>query len=88
MATRIKQPTLIEAAGSKPKQKFDEYTVVLSGTLRVECENETLDVGPGQSFIAHRGDWVRYSTPLEGGAEYLAVCLPAFSPSTVHRDEP
>ena len=71
--------------------EFDEYTVVLKGTLRVESKDASgavlcLDVAAGQAVIAHSGEWVRYSTPDEGGAEYIAVCLPAFSMDTVHRD--
>ena len=67
--------------------EFDEFTVVLRGTLRVEHRGGALDVRAGQAIIAHRGEWIRYSTPQEEGAEYIAVCLPAFSPQTVHRDE-
>jgi ethanolamine utilization protein EutQ len=66
---------------------FDEFTVVLKGTLRVEHKSGSFDVAAGQAVIAHAGDWIRYSTPHEGGAEYIAVCLPAFSMDTVHRDE-
>ncbi len=66
---------------------FDEFTIVLKGKLRVEHKGGTLDVAAGQAVIAHAGEWVRYSTPEEGGAEYIAVCLPAFSMETVHRDE-
>jgi mannose-6-phosphate isomerase-like protein (cupin superfamily) len=66
---------------------FEEYTVVLKGILRIEYIGGHLDVQPGQAVIAHAGEWVRYSTPTDEGAEYLAVCLPAFSPMTVHRDE-
>jgi mannose-6-phosphate isomerase-like protein (cupin superfamily) len=66
--------------------RFDEYTLVLRGTLRVETRSGTLDVRAGQAVIAPRGEWVRYSTPEEGGAEYVAVCVPAFSPDIVHRD--
>jgi mannose-6-phosphate isomerase-like protein (cupin superfamily) len=66
---------------------FDEFTVVLRGTLRVEYRGGSMDVHAGQAVIAHRGEWVRYSTPNEEGAEYIAVCLPAFSMATVHRDE-
>jgi mannose-6-phosphate isomerase-like protein (cupin superfamily) len=66
---------------------FDEYTVVLKGTLRVESRDGTLDVAAGQAVLAKAGEWVRYSTPGPDGAEYVAVCLPAFSPATVHRDE-
>ena len=64
---------------------FDEYTLVLAGTLRVETKDGVLEVRAGQAVIAPRGEWVRYSTP--DGAEYVAVCAPAFSPDTVHRDE-
>lgn len=66
---------------------FDEYTVVLRGVLRVEHKDGAIDVAAGQAVITHRGEWVRYSTPGEEGAEYIAVCLPAFSPATVHRDD-
>jgi mannose-6-phosphate isomerase-like protein (cupin superfamily) len=66
---------------------FDEYTVVLRGMLRVESREGTLDVHAGQAVLVRRGEWVRYSTPGEDGAEYIAVCLPAFSPQTVHRDD-
>jgi ethanolamine utilization protein EutQ len=64
--------------------EFDEYTVVLKGALRVTHKSGSLDVRPGQAVIAHRGEWVQYSTPE--GAEYIAVCIPGFSPNTVHRD--
>jgi len=116
----IAQPTVIEAAGTKPKlieeyvgrvntqtagvsvarmrspegwvepgqrPEFEEITVVLEGLLRVEYEGGSLDVRAGQSVITQPGEWVRYSTPEPGGAGYVAVCLPAFSPDTVHRDE-
>ena len=119
MAVRIDGPTIIEAAGNKPKRieeyfgrvnsrhrelsvarmvspqgwvepgqtpEFDEYTVVLRGTLRVESGQGALEIGAGQAVLAPAGEWVRYSSPHDGGAEYLAVCLPAFSPETVHRD--
>jgi quercetin dioxygenase-like cupin family protein len=66
---------------------FDEFTVVLRGALHVETRAGTLRVAAGQAVIAERGQWVRYSTPEPDGAEYIAVCLPAFSPQTVHRDE-
>ena len=66
--------------------EFDEYTLVFKGTLKVETRNETLLVQEGQAIIAPQGEWVRYSTPNEGGAEYIAVCLPAFSIDSVHRD--
>jgi ethanolamine utilization protein EutQ len=70
---------------------FDEFTIVLKGTIRVEFRRDnqesSLDVHGGQAVIAHAGEWVRYSTPEAGGAEYIAVCLPAFSMETVHRDD-
>lgn len=66
--------------------EFDEFTIVLKGMLRVEHKTGTLDVRAGQAVIAHAGEWIRYSTPEESGAEYIAVCLPAFSMETVHRD--
>lgn len=120
MPKLISSPTIIEAAGNKPKQiqefigrvnsgnenisvahmqsphgwvepgqtpEFEEITIVLSGMLKVEHENGTEEVRPGQAIVAYPGEWVRYSTPETGGAEYIAVCLPAFSPDTVHRDE-
>jgi len=120
MPTLIESPTIIEAAGNKPKRieefigrvnsstegvsiarmkspggwvepgqtpEFDEYTLVLSGMLRVESNGGRVDVRAGQAVIAHAGDWVRYSSPEAEGAEYVAVCMPAFSPDTVHRDE-
>jgi mannose-6-phosphate isomerase-like protein (cupin superfamily) len=65
---------------------FDEYTLVLAGTLRVEGRDSFVDVQAGQAVIAPAGEWVRYSSPAEDGAEYVAICLPAFSPETVHRD--
>ena len=119
MPTLIPQPTVIEAAGNKPKviqefigrvnsrteslsvarmispggwvepgqtPEFEEYTLVLRGTLRVESKTGTVDVSAGQAIVTHAGEWVRYSTPDNEGAEYVAVCLPAFSPATVHRD--
>ncbi|MDP6580050.1 MAG: hypothetical protein QF681_05295 [Vicinamibacterales bacterium] len=70
--------------GQRPD--FEEITVVLSGLLRVESESGSLDVRAGQSVVTAPGEWVRYSSPKAGGAEYVAVCLPAFSPDTVHRD--
>jgi mannose-6-phosphate isomerase-like protein (cupin superfamily) len=65
---------------------FEEITVVLRGMLRVEHENGTLDVRAGQAVVTSPGEWIRYSTPEPGGAEYVAICLPAFSPETVNRD--
>ena len=70
--------------GQRPE--FDEFTIVLKGKLHVEYESGSMDVGAGQAVIAHRGEWVKYSTPEDGGAEYIAVCLPAFSMDSVHRD--
>ena len=120
MPTHIAAPTVIEAAGNKPKEireyigrvnsgtaglsvahmkspggwvepgqrpDFDEYTVILTGCLRVEYEGGEIDVKAGEAIVTQRGEWVRYSTPSEAGAEYIAVCLPAFSLDTVHRDE-
>ncbi len=80
----MRSPEGWEEPGQTPD--FDEYTVVLRGTLRVQHESGELDVAAGQAVIAHSGEWVRYSTPFSGGAEYIALCLPAFSPDTVHRD--
>jgi len=119
MPTHIASPSVIAAAGNKPKiieefvgrvnsrtegvsvarmrspsgwvepgqtPEFDEYTVVLRGTLRVTSRDGEIDVDAGQAVIAHAGEWVQYSTPGPDGAEYVAVCLPAFSIDTVHRD--
>ena len=74
---------------TEPRQRpeFTEYTVVLKGLLQVEHDGGTLDVAAGQAVVAHPGEAVRYSTPLAEGAEYIAVCVPAFSPATVHREE-
>ena len=66
--------------------EFDEFTIVLRGTLHVEHKDGAIDVQAGQAVITHRGEWVRYSTPGADGAEYIAVCLPAFAMDTVHRD--
>jgi mannose-6-phosphate isomerase-like protein (cupin superfamily) len=119
MPTHIKQPSVIEAAGNKPKRieefigrvnskssgvsvarmqspsgwvepgqtpEFEEYTVVLRGSLRVTTRDGVVDVAAGEAIITHPGEWVQYSTPGAEGAEYIAVCLPAFSMDTVHRD--
>jgi uncharacterized cupin superfamily protein len=73
--------------GQRPD--FDEYTIVLKGALLVRTEDGTAaEVREGDAFIARKGEWVQYSTPGRDGAEYIAVCIPAFSPATVHRDEP
>ena len=78
------------AGWAEPAQtpEFDEYTVVLKGLLRVEHRGGALDVRAGQAVLVRRGEWVRYSTPGAEGAECVAVCLPAFSPDTVHREDP
>ena len=70
--------------GQKPE--FDEFTLVLKGTLRVRHKDGEMDIVAGQAVIADGGEWIQYSTPQEGGAEYIAVCSPAFSPDSVHRD--
>lgn len=70
--------------GQRPE--FEEITVVLNGMLRVDHDGGTLEVRAGQAVVAHPGEWIRYSSPEAGGAEYVAICLPAFSPATVHRD--
>jgi mannose-6-phosphate isomerase-like protein (cupin superfamily) len=120
MPRLIVQPTVIQAAGNKPKRieefagrvnsgdsrvsvakmtspagwlepgqrpEFEEITVVLKGCLHVEHEGGLLEVREGQAVVTAPGEWVRYSTPEPGGAEYVAICLPAFSPETVHRDQ-
>lgn len=120
MPKLIESPTVLQAAGNKPKQieefigrvncneeqisiarmkspegwvepgqtpQFREFTVVLSGTLHIESKDEKFVLKAGQSIICEPGEWVRYSTPDTGGAEYVAVCLPAFSPDRVYRDE-
>jgi len=81
---RMRSPAGWQEPGQTPE--FDEFTLVLKGSLRVEHLHGTFDVAAGQAVIAHRGEWVRYSTPSADGAEYIAVCVPAFSPQTVHRD--
>lgn len=120
MPKLIKNPSIIEAAGNKPKiikefigrvnsgteqisiakmtsppgwiepgqkPEFDEYTFVLKGLLRVETEDAVIDVSEGQAIIVEKNEWIRYSTPNEHGAKYIAVCLPAFSPERVNRDK-
>ena len=119
MPTLIPAPTIIHAAGNKPKRieeyagrvntgqddvsvarmvspegwaepgqrpDFQEITLVLRGTLRVEHDGGSVEVSAGQAIVTRPGEWVRYGSPAAGGAEYVAVCLPAFSPDTVHRD--
>jgi mannose-6-phosphate isomerase-like protein (cupin superfamily) len=80
----MRSPGGWQEPGQTPE--FDEFTLVLRGMLRVEHRDGAMEVSAGQAIIAHRGEWIRYSTPGEDGAEYIAVCLPAFSPDTVHRD--
>jgi mannose-6-phosphate isomerase-like protein (cupin superfamily) len=82
---RMRSPGGWVEPGQTPQ--FDEYTVVLSGMLRVETKSGVIDVAAGQAIITPAGEWVRYSTPGDDGAEYIAVCHPAFSPATVNRDE-
>lgn len=117
---KIEKPTIIEAAGNKPKiieefigrvnsetgdlsiarmkspagwiepgqkPEFDEYTIVLKGMLRVTTKEGAEDIHAGEAVIVPSGEWVQYSTPGSEGAEYIAVCLPAFSPEIVHRDQ-
>ncbi len=119
MIKKIESPTIIKAAGNKPKiieefighvnsntaavsiarmksppgwaepgqtPEFDEYTVVLNGMLRVKTKDALVDVHSGEAIITQKGEWIQYSTPGPEGAEYIAVCLPAFSPDSVHRD--
>ncbi|HEX7421431.1 MAG TPA: cupin [Thermoanaerobaculia bacterium] len=119
MATLVEKPTIVQAAGNKPKvieefigrvnsktddvsvarmrsptgwvepgqtPEFDEYTVVLRGMLRVTTRSGAIDVKAGQAVITPGGEWVQYATPGSDGAEYIAICLPAFSPASVHRD--
>ena len=81
---RMQSPSGWVEPGQTPE--FDEYTVVLRGMLRVQHKEGSIDVRAGQAIITHKGEWVQYSTPEPDGAEYIAICLPAFSPATVHRD--
>ena len=120
MATLIKSPSIIKAAGTRDKiiheyfghvnsktdevsiahmkspegwaepgqcPKFNEYTVVLKGKLKIATKNEEFLINEGQAIMTWKDEWVQYSTPFEGGAEYIAVCLPAFAPDIVHRDK-
>ena len=82
---RMKSPGGWIEPGQCPE--FDEFTVVLNGKLRVQSESGVMDVNAGEAVIAHKGEWVQYSTPESDGAEYIAICMPAFSMETVHRDE-
>jgi mannose-6-phosphate isomerase-like protein (cupin superfamily) len=81
---RMQSPEGWQEPGQRPG--FEEITVVLRGTLRVDYEGGSMDVAAGQAVVTAPGEWVRYSTPRAGGAEYIAVCVPAFSPQTVNRD--
>ncbi len=81
---RMRSPGGWVEPGQAPE--FDEYTIVLRGVLRVTHRDGALDVAAGQAVLTKAGEWVKYSTPTDEGAEYIAVCLPAFSPGTVHRD--
>jgi mannose-6-phosphate isomerase-like protein (cupin superfamily) len=82
---RMVSPGGWQEPGQRPE--FEEITIVLKGVLRVEHQGGAFDVAAGQAIVAAPGEWVRYSTPLADGAEYIAICLPAFSPDTVHRDD-
>ena len=81
---RMQSPSGWQEPGQRPE--FDEFTIVTKGMLKVEYEGGSIEVGAGQGVLAPRGEWVRYSTPAPEGAEYFAICVPAFSPDTVHRD--
>ena len=81
---KMTSPEGWEEPGQTPE--FDEYTLVLKGMLRVKTKDQTFDITAGQAIITYAGEWIRYSTPNPEGAEYIAICLPAFSPETVHRD--
>jgi mannose-6-phosphate isomerase-like protein (cupin superfamily) len=83
---RMVSPEGWQEPGQRPD--FEEITIVLRGTLRVEHEGGAFDVRAGQAVLTPPGEWVRYSTPDAGGAEYVAICLPAFAPDSVHRDPP
>lgn len=82
---RMTSPAGWREPGQRPD--FEEITLVLRGTLRVEHDGGALDVQAGQAVVTAPGEWIRYSTPHEGGAEYVAVCVPAFTPGSVHRDD-
>lgn len=82
---RMRSPKGWREPGQRPE--FDEITLVIDGCLVVEHDAGTLEVGAGQALVVQAGEWVRYSTPLDGGAHYVAVCLPAFSLPAAHRDE-
>jgi mannose-6-phosphate isomerase-like protein (cupin superfamily) len=81
----MKSPEGWKEPGQRPE--FDEYTIVLKGSLLVRSEEDEIIVSEGMGILSTAGDWIQYSSPYEGGAEYIAICLPAFSPDTVHRDQ-
>ena len=81
---KMKSPSGWVEPGQTPE--FDEYTIVLAGCLTVETRDQVLEVNAGQAIVTYAGEWIRYSSPHPEGAEYVAICLPAFSPETVHRD--
>ena len=81
----MESPPDWEEPGQKPK--FTEYTIVLKGILKAETSNDSFDIQAGQALVAEADEWVKYSSPYEGGAEYISVCLSAFSPDLVKRDE-
>lgn len=80
----MKSPEGWEEPGQKPD--FNEYTIVLKGKIRIKTVKGEIVLSEGEAVIAEKGEWIQYSTPFKGGAEYVAVCMPAFSPDTVHRD--
>jgi mannose-6-phosphate isomerase-like protein (cupin superfamily) len=80
----MKSPEGWVEPGQSPK--FNEYTIVLKGKLRITTRNEEFEISEGQGIMTSKDEWVQYSSPFKGGAEYIAVCLPAFSPDIVHRD--
>lgn len=82
---KMDSPQDWEEPGQSPK--FNEYTIVLKGILKIETKTESFEVKAGEALIVEQDEWVKYSTPYEGGAEYIAVCLPAFSPNLVNRDK-
>ena len=72
---------------ARSNPEFEEYTIVLEGALKVETQEGTYDILKGEIIVSKPGEWVKYSSPYVGGAEYIAICIPAFSPETVHRDQ-
>jgi ethanolamine utilization protein EutQ (cupin superfamily) len=82
---KMKSPAGWEEPGQAPE--FDEYSIVLNGLLRVETKEKTYDIKAGEGIITFKGEWIKYSTPYPEGAEYIAICVPAFSPETVNRDQ-